>query len=198
MRFLLNIGLVLIVFCSSGADHKQHKRSKPPKEWDKLTKSFFSENAFSFLDGQKRPDFNEIKSGTSPLVSDNKEPQNKKETIDENIEESKDDFDMSDMMSKLESCEDSLRDSLQTEGIFQTSTKQIDTYSDIIIMLGRTLANSNPEYDDPDSFLKYAQNMKDNAQALKVFAKQKKYKEAYEHFKKIQKNCNDCHTQYRL
>lgn len=181
MRAVIKYIILIVFFC--GAGYKPVKRSKPPESWDKFTLSLFSDDAF-LLSGD-RPDNLTSKINDIVVVEQEKPVQHN-------------DFDISDMMTKLEAAQESIESCFVDKKTFEVASSKIDSSADIFLMMSKTLCNSNPEYDDPDTFLKLSEKMKENAQAIKIFTKQKQYKETKEAFVKLKKNCNDCHVQYRL
>lgn len=160
------------------------KRAKNKKKWTQQDLSPFYENAFDSI---------------GPRPKDVKLDHTQKDTIVQKPDKiNHADFDISDMMLKLEASIESIDSCLIDSTTFLASEKKIQTSSDIILMMSKTLLNSNPEYEDPDSFLKYSENMKDSIQQIKIFTKQKEYKKTSEALTKLKKSCNDCHSDYRL
>lgn len=168
----------ILALCLTGAKDKE--RARPPKKWDQVTLSIFSDNAFSLLEGEK-PTF----------------AQKEKEKTEETVKKADGDFDRSDMMKKLERAEEILAESLNNEKTFISASSKINSAADLVIMMGKTLFNGDPDYGDDDSFLKFSEDMTNNAKLIKIFVTKKDYEGASKAFSNVKKNCNSCHEGFK-
>lgn len=164
------------------AKPKTYSRSKPPTKWDKAVLSVFEDNAYSLLEGQ-RPTFDQqVK---------------KEEKKEEKEKEANGDFDRSDMMKKLKSAEESLAECINNEKTFKAASSKIESSADLFVMMGRTLFNSDPDYNEEDYYLKQAEEMTSNAKLIKVFVKKGDYDGAVRAFSNVKKSCDNCHSKFR-
>jgi cytochrome c556 len=175
-----------LALCLVAAKPKQHKRVKHPAVWDKTTTSVFADNAFDLIQGE-RPDFNRQK-----LV----EVEGKKKENEEKVQ-GNGDFNRSDMMKKLEAAEQNLAECLANEKTFKSGYSKIESSSDLIIMMGKTLFYNDPDYNTEDGYLKQAEEMFTEAKKIKIFLKKNDYESASSAFSKIKKSCNACHEEFR-
>lgn len=180
----MNILKVTIAFSAIffvAADKKTYNRAKPPTKWDKSTLSIFEDNAYSLLEGQK----------PNLVIQEDKKLENKKE------EKADGDFDRTDMMKKMQRAEEVLAESLNSEKSFKAATSKIESSADLIIMMGRTMFNGDPDYSDDDYFLKQAEDMTISAKQIKALVKKGDYEAASRSFSSIKKNCDNCHQRFR-
>jgi cytochrome c556 len=173
----LNSSIIISIIALSlmGAE-----RARPPKKWDKATLSIFSDNAFSLLEGEK------------PIFA-----QKEKEKTEETVKKADGDFDRRDMMKKLERAEEILAESLNNQKTFISASSKINSAADLVIMMGKTLFNGDPDYGYDDSFLKFSEDMTTNAKLIKIFVTKKDYEGASKAFSNLKKNCNSCHEGFK-
>lgn len=175
--------LLLVLVCVPA---QAAERAVPPKKWDKATLGTFFPNAFETLQGS-RPDFTapgEVKEG-------GKKEEKKQEAIAHG------DFDRSDLMKKLERSEESIREVLSSEGSFKAGISKVSQPLDVVVMMGKTLFHSDPDYNGDDDFLRLAEEMVSAANNMKACCKKSDYKGAGAAFARIQKSCNDCHAAFK-
>ena len=189
MKILKVVLALSVVFFVAAKPKKTYSRAKPPEKWDKSTISCFENDAFSLLKGE-RP-----KSFVQENKTDNNDKNNKEE---EKVDvESKGDFDRRDMMKKLASAEEGMASALNNEKSFVSASSKIESNADLFIMMGRTLFNSDPDYNDDDTYLKHAEEMFTNAKQIKIFVKKGDYEGASSAFSRVKKSCNSCHEKFR-
>jgi cytochrome c556 len=174
MRFLLILAL--------GIAAQRFHRARPDFAFSESDKSLFMENAFDSLKGERPKRFGEkteiqVEQKETHLVGD---------------------FDRSDMMVKLEAAEASIAEAISDSKRFKAATHKIDAGSDIIIMMGKTLFNGDPDYGEDDDYLKSAEDMTTSAKQLKQANQKGNHKATKEAFERIKKNCNACHDKFRL
>jgi cytochrome c556 len=167
----------LIVFLVLIATDKPKERAKPPEKFKKS--SVFEDDAFKLLVGERQ-----------------------KQVIKENVkieekEESSGDFDRRDMMKKINRAEEILAESLNNSKSFTAASSKINSSADLLIMMGRTLFHSDPDYNDDDDYLKQAEEMTNNAKLVKLFVKKEDYEGASRAFSNVKKNCNSCHEKFK-
>lgn len=179
--------LVVAVCCLAARPQQPLKRARPPATWDTLTKSAFSEDAFSLLVGA-REDLFKSQGTVAVQVA---EPE---ETMEEGAHG---DFDRRDMMKKLEAAEKSLAESVSSDKTFASAKSKVDQSADLVIMMGKTLFSSDPDYAEDDDYLKFADSMTNAAKRLKVAAKSGDHGAASSAFGELGKACNACHEGFR-
>lgn len=174
---ILRIAIIILAFVSIAA-----KRAKPPEKWDSSA-GIFETNAFKILEGERPKNFNIAKKEPEPQIEENKEENG--------------DFDRSDMMKKLRSAEDTMAEGVSSSKAFKSSSHKIDSSADLMIMMGRSLFNSDPDYNEEDYYLKQAEEMTSNAKLIKYFIKKQDYEGAVRAFSNIKKSCDNCHQKFR-
>jgi len=175
---------ILFILALALAAHKDPVRRARPPKFDRHANSIFMENAFELLEGERPLVFNQ---------EANRAESERKEDVWGNG-----DFDRGDMMAKLEAAEASIAESLSDKKTFGAATHKIDGGADIVVMMGRTLFNNDPDYGTDDDYLKFAEDMTTAAKQLKVLARKGDYEGAAGAFGRIRKNCNACHDGFRL
>lgn len=176
-----------LALCLTGAKPKKvYQRAKAPVKWDRVTSSLFADNAFDLLAGE-RPDFDK----TKIAEVDKKNKQEKEET------QGNGDFDRREMMKKLEVAEQALSECLADAKTFKAGSSKVESSADLMIMMGRTLFNNDPDYKTDDTYLKHAQELFGQAKQIKIFVKKNDYESASSAFSKIKKSCNSCHEGFR-
>ena len=171
MKYLIVL-LVLLVA------EKPKERAKPPEKFKKS--SVFEDDAFKLLVGERQ----------KQIIKEN-------HVKIEEKEESSGDFDRRDMMKKINRAEEILAESLSSSKSFTAASSKIDSSADLLIMMGRTLFHSDPDYNDDDDYLKQAEEMTNNAKLVKIFVKKGDYEEASRAFSNVKKNCNSCHEKFK-
>lgn len=184
MPFLV---VILTVCCLAARPSQPLKRARPPASWDVLTLRTFEDDAFSLLVGNRE----ELFVSVAPAVID------QPKTDEEMSDEAHGDFDRRDMMKKLEAAEKSLGDSVSSDKTFTSATSKVDQAADLVIMMGKTLFSSDPDYSDDDDYLKFAENMTSAGKRLKVAAKSGDHASASSAFGELRKSCNACHEGFR-
>jgi cytochrome c556 len=160
------------------------RRAKPPAEFPKYMTSIFMDDAFKSLEGEP------------PLIFS---PEDEKvETAQKEEVQGNGDFDREDMMRKLETAEEAINASLSNKKTFNASTHKINGGADIVIMMGKTLFNNDPDYGTEDNYLKFAEDMTTAAKQLKILTQKGDYEGASRASSIIKKNCNACHDKFRL
>jgi cytochrome c556 len=81
--------------------------------------------------------------------------------------------------------------------MFTSTSSKIESASDLIAMMGKTLFSSDPDYGEDDSFLKQAEEMTNNAKQIAFFVKKKDYDGASRAFSNVRKSCDSCHEGFR-
>jgi cytochrome c556 len=164
-------------------------RAAPPVKWDRLVESRFEADAFALLDGERPASF----ARTAVAATDPG-----KAGDGEKMEgEGHGDFDRRDMMKKLEAAEQAIAELTSSEKTFSVGASKADQHADLVIMMGKTLFSSDPDYGDDDTYLKHAEDMTNYAKQLKVVAKKGDYDAASSVFGKLKTTCNACHEGYR-
>ena len=174
---------------------RELRRAAPPVKWDKFVESPFDADAFSLLEGERPKDFGGPRSGAGGGDAG-------KKTADAGEDggggaSGNGDFDRRDMMKKLEGAENSLAEVMASEKSFKVGGSKIDQTTDLVIMMGRTLFNNDPDYADDDTYLKHAEDMTNYAKQLKNLSKKEDYAGAGAVFGKMRTTCNACHEGYR-
>lgn len=196
--------VVLIAFVSLGGlalesgaaeTRRELRRAAPPVKWDALVESQFEANAFSLLEGKRPKDFGGSRGGDGAGDAG-------KEIAESGGDggegrSGNGDFDRRDMMKKLQGAENSLAELMASEKSFKIAGSKIDQTTDLVIMMGKTLFNNDPDYADDDTYLKHAQDMTNCAKQLKNLSKKEDYAGAAAVFGKMRTTCNACHEGYR-
>ena len=182
--------VVAVSLACLAAAPKPLRRARPPRQWDKVVESQFAADAFALLDGERPGDFGRPATGgvaaaPAPAASAAEEPV------------ADGDFDRSDMMKKLKTAEDSLAEVLSGEQAFRTGGSRAEQAADLVVMMGRTLFGSDPDFADEDDYLKFAEDMTGAAKQLKVLVKKGDYAGARGCLDRIKKSCDGCHGSYR-
>ena len=182
MRFPLFLIALSGVLFIAAIPKKTYPRAKPPQSWDTSVLALFPTDGFVLLEG------------TRPLFTHDlgKEKQDLAP-----IKPNHGDFDRTDMMKKLERAEQILAESLSSPKTFASTSSKIETASDLIVMMGKTLFSSDPDYSTDDSFLKQAEEMTNSAKQIVVFVKKKDYEGASRAFSNVRKSCDTCHEGFR-
>lgn len=178
--------LALCVLAFVAAGPKKVQRVAAPKDWPKFVSSTFVDDAFALLEGPRPKSFESVE-----------DKPKKEEKEKEIVHEANGDFDRRDMMKKLKSAEESLSESLNNQKTFVAGSAKVDSSADLLIMMGRTLFNSDPDFNDQDSYLKQAEEMTNNAKKIKIFVKKGDYEGAARAFADIKKSCDACHAEFR-
>jgi cytochrome c556 len=173
-----------LIFLTILATHNAPPKRAPPPKFDKAVNSFFMENAFDALEGERHQTA--------------KQEKKEAETAKKEKEQGNGDFDRSDMMTKLEDSENSIAETLSDKKTFLAATHKVEGGADIVIMMGRTLFSNDPDHGQDDDYLKFAEDMTIAAKQLKNLAKKGDYEGASKAFSTIKKNCNACHEKFRL
>jgi cytochrome c556 len=169
---------IVVLMCSTALG--AHPRSAPPKKWDKATMDVFFDNAFETLEGS-RPERKVVE----------------KQKVEEKIEEVHGDFDRSELMKKLERSEEIIQEILSSDKNFKAGLSKIDQPVDMVIMLGKTIFHSDPDYNQDDDFLKFSEELLSSAKSLKAFCKKSDYEGASSAFSRMKKSCNSCHQVFK-
>lgn len=194
--------VVLIVLASLGGlaiesgaaeNRREPRRAAPPVKWDTLVESQFEANAFSLLEGERPKNFGGPRGGDGG---------GGKEIAGAGSDGGEDrpgngDFDRRDMMKKLQGAENSLAELMASEKSFRAGGSKVDQTTEIVIMMGKTLFNNDPDYADDDTYLKHAEDMTNYAKQLKNLSKKEDYSGASAVFGKMRTTCNACHEGYR-
>jgi cytochrome c556 len=191
-RSLALLTLALVVLAAGAARPKPSvRRAAPPATWDKTVAALFAADAFTLLDGQRPADFGRPTPAAATPAAGTENATEKGDAVADG------DFDRRDMMKKLEGAETSLAELMASEKSFKVGGSKIDQTTDLVIMMGRTLFNNDPDYADDDTYLKHAEDMTNYAKQLKNLSKKEDYAGAGAVFGKMRTTCNACHEGYR-
>ncbi len=189
-------GLVGLAVESGAVETRRElRRAAPPVKWDKLVESQFEANAFSLLDGERPKNFGSPGGGDGAGGAGKEIAGAGGDGGDGRPGNG--DFDRRDMMKKLQGAENSLAEMMASEKSFKIGGPKIDQTTDIVIMMGKTLFNNDPDYADDDTYLKHAEDMTSYAKQLKNLSKKEDYSGASAVFGKMRTTCNSCHEGYR-
>jgi cytochrome c556 len=187
-RPLVGLLLVAIAACCLAARPQQRvKRARPPATWDSLTLGTFAEDAFSLLVGSRDDLFKSLAPVPTPKVDSDEEMD----------DAAHGDFDRRDMMKKLDAAEKALAEAVSSDKTFASAASKVDQAADLVIMMGKTLFSSDPDYSADDDYLKFAENMTSAGKRLKVAAKSGDHSAASSAFGELGKACNACHEGFR-
>lgn len=176
-RIILGLSSLLLI-----AADRPVRRACPPV-FDKAARSLFMENAFESLKGE-RPSF---------VHNEAEKPKEEEVEISGGG-----DFDRGDMMNRLEAAESSVAAALANENSFRAASHKIGAASEVIMMIGKTLFSNDPDYCVEDAYLKRSEDMTNAARQLKARTLKGDYEGAVQAFSSVKKNCNDCHSEFRL
>jgi hypothetical protein len=186
------VALVLLAGFAVDSVAAAIRRAAPPVKWDKFVESQFDSDAFTLLEGERPKDFGGPRGG-----GDGAAPTIVESSSSDDGPSGNGDFDRRDMMKKLEAAENSLSETMAAEKSFKAGGSKIDTLTDLVIMMGKTLFSNDPDYADDDTYLKHAEDMTNYAKQLKNLSKKEDYAGAGAVFGKMRATCNACHEGYR-
>jgi cytochrome c556 len=179
--------VALAACCLAAGPRQVVKRARPPASWDALTLGTFADDAFSLLVGSREDLFKSLAPVTVATVDPGEEME----------DGAHGDFDRRDMMKKLDAAEKALAEAVASDKSFAAAVSKVDQAADLVIMMGKTLFSSDPDYSDDDDYLKFAENMTGAGKRLKVAAKSGDHSAAGSAFGELRKSCDSCHEGFR-
>jgi len=102
------------------------------------------------------------------------------------------------LMLRMElAVQEKLSSSLGSESSFRRMNQQLQHEAQVLAMLAEVIQQESYEFADDDTYLEYAQQLREASQQLDRACKQNNYESAREAVGRATKSCSDCHEGYR-
>lgn len=154
------------------------RRAAPPTQWDPVFQDTFEADAFSRLDGDRRP------SPPPKPVPVPPEPD-----VD-------DEFDRSAVMRRLERARAAIEDLIASHEALAKPTPQAARSTEEIVALARKLAAADPDYSGDVHYVRYTDEMAQAARRLQGLLGTGRHAEALDAVRALRNSCAACHGRF--